>query len=91
MVILNVGSDFAGETFNISLLIMLGLLIFTFPFFSFFKKILNVYLFLRETEHELWGGAEREGDTEWEAGSRLQAVSTEPDTGLELTDREIMT
>ena len=32
----------------------------------------NVYLFLRETEteHEQ-GGAEREGDTECEAGSRL--------------------
>ena len=27
------------------------------------------------------GGAEREGDTESEAGSRLPAVSTEPDTG----------
>ena len=38
-----------------------------------------------------WGGAEREGDTESEAGSRLRAVSTEPDAGLELTDREIMT
>ena len=37
------------------------------------------------------GGAEREGDTESAAGSRLWAVSTEPDTGLELTDREIMT
>ena len=37
------------------------------------------------------GGVEREGDTELEAGSRLQAVSTEPDTGLELTNREIMT
>ena len=36
------------------------------------------------------GGAETEGDTESEAGSRLQAVSTEPNTGLELTDREIM-
>ena len=36
-------------------------------------------------------GAEREGDTESEAGSRLQAVSTKPNTGLELTDREIMT
>ena len=35
--------------------------------------------------------AEREGDTESEAGSRLQAVSTEPDTGLELTNRDIMT
>ena len=37
------------------------------------------------------GGAEREGDTESEAGSRLRAVSIEPDVGLELTDREIMT
>ena len=37
------------------------------------------------------GGAEREGDTESEEGSRLRAVSTEPDTGLEPTNREIMT
>ena len=37
------------------------------------------------------GGAEREGDIESEAGSRLQAVSTEPDAGLELMSREIMT
>ena len=36
-------------------------------------------------------GAEREGDTESEAGSGLRAVSTEPDAGLELTDREIVT
>ena len=37
------------------------------------------------------GGAEREGDTESEADSRLWAISTEPDAGLELTDCEIMT
>ena len=36
------------------------------------------------------GGAEREGDTESETGLGLGAVSTEPDAGLELTDREIM-
>ena len=36
------------------------------------------------------GGAEREGDTESEAGSRLRAVSTEPDAGLKPTDLEIM-
>ena len=36
-------------------------------------------------------GAEREGNTESEAGYRLPAVSTEPDAGLELTNREIMT
>ena len=37
------------------------------------------------------GGAERKGDRESEAGSRLRAVSTEPDAGLEPTSREIMT
>ena len=36
------------------------------------------------------GGAERKGDTESEVGSRLWAVSTEPDIGLELMNREIM-
>ena len=36
-------------------------------------------------------GAEREGDTESEVGSRLQTVSTEPNVGLELTSCEIMT
>ena len=36
-------------------------------------------------------GREREGDTESEAGSRLQAVSTEPEVGLKLTKPEIMT
>ena len=36
-------------------------------------------------------GAEREGDTESEAGSGLWAVSTEPTVGLEPTNREIMT
>ena len=37
------------------------------------------------------GGAEREGDTESEAGSRLWAVSTEPDMGFESMNLEIMT
>ena len=37
------------------------------------------------------GGTEREGDTEPEAGSRLRAVNTEPDVGLELTNSEIVT
>ena len=37
------------------------------------------------------GGAGREGDTESETGSRLWAVSPEPDAGLEPTDCEIMT
>ena len=37
------------------------------------------------------GGPEREGDTESKAGSRLRAVDTEPDAGLEPRNREIMT
>ena len=51
------------------------------------------YLFLRqrETEHEQGRGRERERDTESKAGSRLGAVSTEPNAELELTNREIMT
>ena len=46
---------------------------------------------MREGERQSMsgGGAEREGDTEPEAGSRVQAVSTEPDAGLELTDRTV--
>ena len=60
---------------------------------SLFKKFFFKYLFLRERQRQSVsrGGAEREGDTELEAGSRLQAVSTEPDVGLKLTDCEIMT
>ena len=37
------------------------------------------------------GRAEREGDTESKAGSRLRAVSTEPDMGLEPINREMVT
>ena len=61
---------------------------------SFKVFVFNVYLVLREREREraCGGGVlEREGDTESEAGSRLRAVSTEPDAGLEPTNCEIMT
>ena len=52
-----------------------------------------VSLFLRGIERQSMSGrgAEREGDTESEAGSRLRAVSTEPDAGLQLMNCEIMT
>ena len=42
----------------------------------------------REREHEWGKGAERERQR---IPSRLRAVSTEPDVGLELTNGEIMT
>ena len=46
---------------------------------------------VREREHaHHGGGAERKGDTESEAGSRLQAISTEPNARLELTNCKIM-
>ena len=48
----------------------------------FIFLLLNVCLFLGDRETALSGrGTEREGDTESEAGSRLRAVSTEPDMG----------
>ena len=54
---------------------------------STLKKIFfNVYFLLREREREHMS----EGDTESKAGSRLRAVSTEPDAGLELMNPEIM-
>lgn len=37
------------------------------------------------------GGAEKEEDREFEAGSQLWAVSTDPDAWLELTNGELMT
>ena len=54
----------------------------------------NVYfIFERERERQDASGlgAEREGDTDSEAGSRLRAASTEPDAGLELMSCEIVT
>ena len=36
----------------------------------------NLYLFLRERQSVSGGGAETEGDTESEAGSRIRAVSS---------------
>ena len=44
----------------------------------------------KEREHEQGRGREREGDRGPEDDSVL-TDSTEPDAGLELTDREIMT
>ena len=68
-------------------------MLFCFYFLvSLLKKIFfNAYLFLKERERESRAGAEREGDAESEGGSRLRAVSTEPDAGLKPTNREIMT
>ena len=62
-----------------------------------FKNIFLMFIHFWEREREReresvsGGGAEREGDTESEAGSRLPAISAEPDVGLEPTNHEIMT
>ena len=52
-----------------------------------------IYFWERERERQSvsGGGAEQEGSTESKAGSRLPAVSTEPDAGLEPTNHEVMT
>ena len=58
-------------------------------FFIFNLFFLHFYVFLRDKEWAEEG--QREGDTESEAGSRLWAVSTEPEAGLEPINCEIMT
>ena len=55
------------------------------PFLTF------IYFWDRERQSMNRGGAEREGDTECETGSRLWAVSTEPDTRLKLVKCKILT
>ena len=50
-----------------------------------------IYLLLRERERETMGRGREAQNPKQAAGSRLRAVSTEPDAGLDLTDREIMT
>ena len=50
-----------------------------------------MFIFQGERQSMSREGTKRKGDTESEAGSRLWAVSTEPDTGLELISHEIMT
>ena len=44
----------------------------------------------RDTHRAQAGEGQREGDTELEADSRLRAVSTECDMGLEFMNCEIM-
>ena len=62
-------------------------------FHTYFKNFFCAFIFEREKERQSvsGGGAEKGGDTESEAGSRLRAVSTEPDVGLEPTSLEVMT
>ena len=60
-------------------------------FLNFFFSTFFIYFWDRERQSMNGGGAEREGDTESETGSRLRAISPEPDAGLELTDLEIVT
>ena len=59
----------------------------TFILFIFFTLV----YFERQREAERERGRGRERRTESEAGSRLRAVSTEPDAGLEPTDCELVT
>ena len=59
----------------------------------YFKKIFLMFVYFWDNVRDRVQAVEgqTEGDTESEVGSRLWAVSPEPDTGLKLTNREIMT
>ena len=50
-----------------------------------------MFIFERTKERTWTGEGQREKETESKAGSRLWAVSTEPDVGLEPMNREVMT
>ena len=64
-----------------------------FPrFYCFFIKFFLMIIYFWERQSASGGGAQREGDTEYEAGSRLLAIITEPDAGLKLMNlNQIMT
>ena len=49
-----------------------------------------MFLFIFERQSMSGGEAERGGDTESKAGSRLWAITTEPNVGLEPTNPEMM-
>ena len=57
----------------------------------FFFLFLTLIFWETERQSESGRGAERDGDTESEAGPRLWAVSTEPHAGLKPRNHEIMT
>ena len=74
-------------SYGSSLMIYVCMYIYIYIFLIF-----NVYLLLRDRERQSMsmGGVDRGGDTELEAGSKLWAVSTEPDARLNPTNCEIM-
>ena len=78
-----------GHLGSFRLSVSLRLLFFFFLIFFFFLTF--IYFWDRERQCMNGGGAERGGDTESETGSRLRAISPEPDAGLEPTDCEIVT
>ena len=61
----------------------------TCQLFFFFNHFLNVYSFIFERERVRAG--KRETSTESDVGSKLRAVSIEPNGGFERTKDEIMT
>ena len=66
--------------------------LYTSKLWVFFFNFLMFMYFWEKERDRVWAGEEqRERHTESEAGSRLWAVSTEPDAGLEPMDHEIMT
>ena len=61
-------------------------LLYALSFLCFKCFLMFIYFRERERQRGNKGGAEREGDTESQAGSRHWAISTEPKAGLKLTN-----
>ena len=60
--------------------------------YGYFFFLILFLMFLYFLRHRAQAGeGQREKETQYEAGSRLRAVSTEPDTGPEPTNCEIVT
>ena len=58
--------------------------------FTLLHAFFKMFIYFWERQSTSGGGAEREGDTESEAGLRLPAVSPMPDVGFQLKDCVIM-
>ena len=76
---------------SLSTVTIIHLFFLFFVFWVFFNLLKFSHFWETERDREQAGVGQRERETEFEAGSRLWAVSTEPHAGLEPMNHEIVT